>query len=207
MSFKVSLLLVISLHILSCSPPEPSYFDYTPIDTSQPVQTTADHYDIIVIDKGGDSFVLTPQADYIIGAVVAGKKRYRDDMSPISPYDLSLVWGVMAYPEFRKQVTIRHNRRRYFFFPKRSATISADWIYLNSSNNHIIPANDNIRRALAHVKKNDVILLEGYLVYVRAHIRGYSTNWNSSLQRDDRGDGSCEIIYVTRLKRNYKVYE
>jgi hypothetical protein len=49
--------------------------------------------------------------------------------------------------------------------------------------------------------------MEGYLVDVYANVKGNTYNWNTSLSRDDRGDGSCEILYLKKLKVNYRVYE
>ncbi len=85
--------------------------------------------------------------------------------------------------------------------------MSIDWIFLNSANHHIVPANDNIRQGVASIRTNDRIEMEGYLVDVYANVKGNTYNWNTSLSRDDRGDGSCEILYLKKLKVNYRVYE
>ena len=49
--------------------------------------------------------------------------------------------------------------------------------------------------------------LTGFLVAVHGAKGGQSWDWNSSLSREDRGDGSCEIMYLTRLKTEGRVYE
>jgi hypothetical protein len=42
---------------------------------------------------------------------------------------------------------------------------------------------------------NDLVELEGYLVYVK----GDNFTWNSSLTRNDTGDGACEVLYVEKI--------
>lgn len=188
--------------------PQASYSDYTHIDTSYPEQINVDIPQPFIVEKGNNTYFLYPQAQYKIGALVGRKKRYRfDKMASISPIDLALFWGPISYADNMKQLSVRQNKRRYYFFLKRNATLSVNWVYVNSSNNHIIPANSNIRRALNPIRRNDTIYMEGYLVNVSANIRGSTYNWKTSTTRKDRGDGACEIIYVTKLKRNYQVYE
>ncbi len=63
-----------------------------------------------------------------------------------------------------------------------------------------IPANQNIRAALLHISSGDTIEAYGFLVYVDA-VKGESNFWwNSSLSREDAGDGSCEVMYITEIK-------
>ncbi|MBW6515075.1 MAG: hypothetical protein K0B81_00485 [Candidatus Cloacimonetes bacterium] len=204
--YILSFLLIIIL--TGCSGPQLSYNEYTNIDTTYPQQEKLTEPDVMIITRGNSSFTLHPKAHYRVGAVVRSKRGYRfDAMSKISPYDFALVWGVLADKHFYQQVRISQGRRRYFFKPKRSSHLSLDWVYVNSSNHHVIPANVNIKRALRRVKKNDIIELEGYLVDIHAVIKGRTHTWNTSLTRDDRGDGSCEIMYVRKVKINYNVYE
>jgi hypothetical protein len=40
--------------------------------------------------------------------------------------------------------------------------------------------------------------LEGYLVNITG-ANGW--HWNSSMSRDDTGGGSCEVLYLTRVKK------
>ncbi len=205
---KMGWYLCVLALLISCGIPRESSRDYLKIDTTYPEQTNKKNLETIIVERAKNTYIISPRAEYKVGAVVGRKKRYRRDaMAPVAPYDLALFWGILAYPENLRQITVRQNRRRYYFFLKRDAKLSTDWVYLNSSNNHIIPANDNIRRALSLVRKNETIEIEGYLVDVRAIIDGRSSNWKTSMVRDDTGDGACEIIYVTKLRREFRVYE
>ena len=208
-TFKYSILVLLLLTVfVGCSPPRLSYKDYIEIDTTYPRQEELTEQDVLIIRKGDDVYTIHPQAEYQVGAVVRSKRRYRSDsMARISPYDFALLWGVLADKHFYQQISISQGGRRYFFQPKRNSQLSIDWIYLNSSNHHLIPANDNIKRALRKVRKNDRIEMTGYLVNVHANIRGRTHTWNTSLTRDDRGDGSCEILFIRKIKINFNVYE
>jgi hypothetical protein len=205
--YPITLLLIL-LAFASCSRPKLAFDDYTVIDVTYPEQEEMEQAETVKITKGNDSFVIIPQAKYRVGAVVRSKKAYRSDsMAKISPYDFALVWGFLADEHFYRQLKISQGGRRYFFRPKKNSELSLDWVYLHSSNHHLIPANDNIRLALRSVRKNDRVQLEGYLVIVRAKVKGRTFTWRTSLARDDRGDGSCEIMLVEKIKINYSVYE
>ena len=55
--------------------------------------------------------------------------------------------------------------------------------------------------------KGDVAKLSGELVDVNVHRGGYSGWWRTSLSRNDTGNGSCEVLYLRRLKEDGRVYE
>ncbi len=205
---KAAFFIMFLLLLNSCSRPIPSFHDYTQIDTTYPQQSELTEPDVKIITYGKDSFTIHPKAEYRVGALVRSKRAYRTDrMAKISPNDFALVWGILTDKHYYRQINISKGGRRYFFKLKKGAQLSVDWVYLNSSNHHLIPANDNIRRALRSVRKNDVIELEGYLVNVHGNIKGRTFNWNTSLSREDKGDGSCEIMYVRRIKIRHQVYE
>lgn len=205
---KLILVLFVMLLSTGCARPESSYEDFLPIDTSYPEQALLSNEPEIFLSGKNSHFTIRPRASYRIGAVVRSKKAYKyDQLSEISPYDLALVWGFLADEHFYKQVKIYQGGRRYFFRPRRGSQLSLEWIFLNSANHHIIPANENIRKGLSSVRTDDRVELEGLLVDVYANVKGNTFNWNTSLVRNDRGDGSCEIIYLKKLKVNYRVYK
>ncbi len=205
--FSFFVLIILSVFITACDSGSFTT-DYSDIDLSYPVQTTSQNELMIDIAAGKNRYFLTPIADYKIGAVVRGKKRYFfDKMSRIAPYDLALAWGMMAEPHYAKQISISQAKRRYRFQIKRNAAVSTDWVYLHSSNNHIIPAGYNVRKGLQSIRKGDKIYMEGQLVNVFASVSNKNLNWKSSLVRNDRGDGACEIIYVKKIRVGHRLYE
>ena len=61
---------------------------------------------------------------------------------------------------------------------------------------HAIPATDEIESRLRRLRPGQVVQLAGYLVDVRGN-GGFA--WNTSLRRDDTGDGACEIMWIEHL--------
>lgn len=97
--------------------------------------------------------------------------------------------------------------RWYHYHYDADSPLREDYISRHSSNNHIIPADPNVRRAVLRLKIGAPALLEGFLVNVDGSYRGSPVWWNTSLTRDDTGAHSCEVFYVTRVTYGNKVYE
>ena len=76
-----------------------------------------------------------------------------------------------------------------------------DGVARQCSNNHLIPADTRVKKAIKKIKKGDHIRITGYLVYIDGKKSdGTTFFWNSSTTRDDDGDGACEVIYVTDVE-------
>jgi hypothetical protein len=71
-------------------------------------------------------------------------------------------------------------------------------------NIHLIPADDYILQAIMTIRKGQKIVLEGFLVDI--YLNG-SIYIETSRTRADNGEGSCEIMYVTRVRIGNAVYE
>ena len=80
----------------------------------------------------------------------------------VSPLDLSLFVGATAAADNWQKIDVSHEYR----------VIIWEWQYKDNpivnqdeiSNNHIIPANNNIRRGFDTIKKGDIVFLSGYLL-------------------------------------------
>ena len=68
-------------------------------------------------------------------------------------------------------------------------------IIRSSANMHLIPADENVARALARVSPGQTVRLQGWLVEARRD----DFVWRSSMSRDDSGGGACELVYVCAL--------
>lgn len=145
---------------------------------------------------------------YKISAVILSKKRYATEwVSIISPLDLALGWGDVSKPDNLEHIKVKQTMRWYRYKFDDECTITQNYISTHSSNHHIIPANDNIRKAILFARKNDKIVLEGYLVNISGKFKESTVFWKSSLSRTDTGDGSCEIMYVTSVKLDTNIYK
>ena len=83
---------------------------------------------------------------------------------------------------------------------------SNDFIAGHSSNNDLIPATPNLEKAVKTLRVGDAVELTGHLVDVAATKKSQDYWWRSSMTTSDRGEGACEILYLTRLRVHGKVY-
>ncbi len=144
---------------------------------------------------------------YYVTAKVVSKANYSSGWnSKISPYDLALAWGRLMDPDCLSTVSYWQSNRWYYYRFTDKFPLDKGYIISHSSNNHIIPSNDTILKVLASVKVGQVITLDGYLVDIAGKDGNYNVGWNSSRSREDSGDGSCELFYVSRVIKDGKTY-
>jgi len=179
------------------------------IDTSQdPVQTSHKSDEPITKEIKNGHFAITPVAEYGISGMVVGKETYSSGWDgEISPVDLAIVWGKLAEPEYGRYITYGQSNRWYSYQYKPGSPFDNSFVISHSANNHIIPANENIRKAVKTIKEKDRVVLEGFLVNIKGTYRGQPVTWNTSLSRTDTGRASCELFYVSKVRIDTKVYE
>lgn len=145
-----------------------------------------------------NSYRITPKNEFSMKALVLSTKRYArnsgDHPSNLAPVDFAVGWGPMSDPEILKHINVGQQDRWYFFRSGPLSKISMDGIYRHSGNMHMIPATEEVKAKLLQIQRGDVVAIRGYLVDVQAPVGGW--RWVSSVSREDRGDGSCEVIYV-----------
>ena len=182
--------------------------DFTSIDTSRdPEQYPLfDQADVLLISKGLEA-TIEPFAQYKVSAVILSRKRYASEWaSIISPIDFALGWGDVSKPENLEHIEVRQTLRWYRYRYGKECSLSQKYISTHTSNHHIIPANENVRKAVLSARKNDKIVLEGFLVNVAGSYKNGNVSWRSSKSRTDTGDGSCEIMYVKSVKIDTNIY-
>ncbi|TLD72813.1 hypothetical protein FEM03_01710 [Phragmitibacter flavus] len=134
-------------------------------------------------------------ARFKIQARVLGTKSYANsETALLAPLDLALGWGVMADDAVLGRLEITQSDRFYHWKWWGAAPLPEEELIRHSTNAHIIPANEKIAKQLEQVKVGDWVELEGALV--EATHPTADKPWRSSLVRDDRGEGACEIILV-----------
>jgi hypothetical protein len=141
--------------------------------------------------EGG--YVITPLADFQVQAKVLGRKNYSwGRESDLSPVDLALGWGRMSDESVLRHFDISQSGRWYYWRTER-LVIPRNEVQISSANMHMIPASDEIADRLDEVKEGEIVRFRGKLVKVES---GDGWRWISSTTRDDRGNGSCEIVWV-----------
>ena len=173
--------------------------------------------------KNGNEFrILILQAKYSLSGIVVAKNNnfwlrvvMQNDFDKVVPFDFGIVWGDIADKKlltenfkFKSFKTLGQARMLTFQW-KLNVPFSEDYIVSHISHNHIIPANDNITSALFKIKKWDNVKFDGYLVDI---IYPNGETSYTSLSRSDnnpqsRGNGACEIFYVTGVQIDDKYYE
>ncbi|MDD4277695.1 MAG: hypothetical protein PHT37_07400 [Candidatus Cloacimonetes bacterium] len=179
-----------------------------PINFSRdPIQDSSVREALPVLHFGKRMVVMNAKAKYTIDGQLVSKKRYTHSyMNELAPYDFALTWGDM--PKYLNQIKFSQSSRFCLYKMKKNATVDPKYMQNHMSNNHLIPASNNIKKAMRKARKGDLIRIEGHLVHVETSKAGRMiSSWNSSVTREDTGDGACEIIYVTRLRIGDMVYE
>lgn len=165
-----------------------------------PEQADPDTAKKIILKSHGYTWMLEPKASYLVDGIVLSKKNYGSDWNAmLSPCDLALAWGQLVRTGLHKKCRWSQSGRWYFWRYGQDFPFDNNFVARWSSNNHIIPANENLRAALARVAKGDTVRLRGYLVYVTGSNGKNVYQWQSSLSREDQGDGSCEVLYLTEI--------
>ena len=169
-----------------------------------PIQEPCDPMPTYQKQITGGSVTITPVATYRISGEVMSKRKYTSGWgAEIMPFDLALVWGMLTYPHVMKELSIKHDSTRMAWFRVKGDDPPVDFDYAMShgSNNHIIPANENIRKIVDdQIRIHDRVVLEGYLVNVEGRNKEQGITLKSSLSREDTDRGACEIIYVTGVQ-------
>ncbi len=148
---------------------------------------------------------------YVINARVQGTRAYHDAVGDVVPYDFLLAWGRMADEDISSKLNwSQADRRGQVSGVIGGATgpdVSSDYVATHVSNNHLIPADESIRAALAQVKPGDMVRISGRLVDVRVFTgEGQAMVMTTSKSRYDQGDGACEVIYVESIRINGKTF-
>jgi hypothetical protein len=204
----IFLMLLLSF-LFGCNRPRLTGVAFEEIDTSQdPVQIPFASSEPIIIDWKNGHFTLMPVAKYRLSGVVVSKESYADGWDgKISPIDVAIVWGRLSGSDYRRYVTFSQGSRWYHYQLKEGSPFEVSYVITHSSNNHIIPANENILRAIKSIKKKDKVILEGWLVNLSGKYQGGNVSWTTSLSRQDTGNGSCELFYVSKVRIEAKIYE
>ena len=142
-------------------------------------------------------YQLKHRADFQVHARVLSKRRYRwGRESELSPVDLALGWGPMSDTLILEQLEISQGNRWYIIRYQETPPLPIETLLLHSANMHIIPANQQVRETVLRLRPGQVVELQGKLVDVEA-ADGF--RWNTSLRRDDSGNGACELFLVEKL--------
>ena len=139
------------------------------------------------------TFTLTTRASYDITARVLSVERYHVDAgSSLAPMDFAVGWGPMSDTATLQHFRVTQGSRFFTLYPDDRA-LDIHEALLSSANMHVIPANERVAGILGRARSGNVAHLNGYLIDAR---RDDGFTWNSSLTREDTGEGACELMWV-----------
>ena len=148
-------------------------------------------------DARGHTFVV--RAGYDITARVLRKEVYRvDGGADLAPVDLALGWGPMSDSRIVDLLDFSQMGRFFYWRPHDPATfpLVARDLVANAGQVHAIPATPDVERRLKRLRPGQIVRMSGSLVDVRGP-GGFT--WNTSLTREDKGAGACEIMWIEAL--------
>lgn len=143
---------------------------------------------------------VTPLAGFSLQATVLSRENYSlGREAEYSPTDLALGWGPMKDIGIARKLDVSQGGRWFHFrWGAEGPPIPLSEIIRHSANMHMVPADAAVADSLAQIRAGDTVRLAGWLVRIDGD-DGW--HWQSSLSRDDNGDGACELVYVCSIER------
>ncbi len=191
-----------------------------------PVQEETDAEPFEVKTKEG-AIKVTPRARYELNGVLVSHRENLDAFGYLVPIDACIIWGLYGDAKERKNVSVANHGR--VCYVEWTGDVDGAYLMTHLSNNHLVPANDNIRRAIEWMGDGDEVRLEGYLVDMEipvprdqlAEVMAQLTKgdlgnvqrtnetftWKTSLTREDEGMGACETMWVTAVQIGKQRYQ
>ena len=144
-------------------------------------------------------FTFSTRARYDITARVLRKEIYRlDGGAGLAPVDLGVGWGPMSDSAILDEIEFSQVGRFFYWSPRHAnVPLSGQTLATHAAQMHMVPATDAIESRLKKLRPGQLVTVGGWLVDIRGP-GGFS--WNTSLRRDDTGNGACEIVYVEELE-------
>jgi len=176
--------------------------------TGEPYQMMLDADTSVTMQVKNGEFTISFIAEFSLPGVVVCRQRFSGGWAAeIAPFDLTFCWGKTTQDYVREHISFSHSGRWYHYRYSAECPVSNQYIIEHTSNNHIVPANENIRRAVGIIQKNTPVLVQGYLVDINGTYKNEPFWWYTSRTRTDTGAHSCEVFYVTSVQIGYNIYE
>lgn len=174
----------------------------------------------------GNVYVITPLFDYSIEARVLHIRRYYSpkNTADLIPFDIGLGWRAMSNTKELRRYFVFHHKTawgRYLHIKPKGDWQKIPELYLEEvetgvhySNNHIIPADENVFETIKDLSAGDIVKMEGMLVNVsRPDLPQWQ--WKTSQhEREDKnkynkwGSGftsdhqtTCDTFFVKKVVR------
>ena len=149
--------------------------------------------------KGPYCWEFTPLFNYDISAVAFGvSHKFASKLDDVLAADVGLLWGENSAKELYKDVQLRVMMDHYDARWRSGAQFNLN----EAANTHIATCDAGAFRAVKAIKAGDQVRLRGWLVSAKISEKPGETDpakimtRNSSVSREDQGEGACELLYV-----------
>jgi hypothetical protein len=170
-----------------------------------PVQTIDGVPEPFEVSRKNVTYTVTPLFSYELWGMIVSYHHSASfvDLSHklwndyLNTKDICVIWGKNVVSGVYKRMTFSNRDFTCFYrYPDRE---TGELFTENClSNNHLLPANPFVADAVMKARKGDQIRFKGWLVSYGQKGAPYSRG--SSTVRDDRGNGACEVVYVTEFE-------
>lgn len=168
-------------------------------------------------EMGGIVYNIKPIASYkLYGLVVSYHHShnfwdyYHNEWNDfINLKDVCVIWNENINTEVYKQMNFKSGSWTCYFEGKYGVDNDAreKFSYSHLSNNHLLSDNEEISQKIMEAEVGDQIHFKGYLVEYSHSEEQFRRN--TSTTREDRGNNSCETVYVTDfeiMKKNDDIW-
>lgn len=175
---------------------------------ARPIQRALAKPEQFTLTADGVAYTVNKLAAYATaGVVVSLENYYVDAGAKIAPCDIAMAFDKLAAGDLWRKITwSQHDRWYWWTYQHADIPGGNAFIVANSANNHIIPANNTVKLAARALEIGDQVELKGWLVKLEQASDPNVFHWQSSLSREDTGDGSCELLYLEEIRRGSSVW-
>lgn len=203
LAFWISLIITVALFIYRPGLPDQGEI-LSEIKANEPLQEEAGIEPLNVAIKEY-TYMLEPRYRYeLYGLVVSLYDAdnifdFTHKNDPGNIKDICVVWGDNIKSGAYKKV--KFSSGEFTCFWRWEKSFSPPFSARAGSNSHLIPSNEVTAHLIKDVAIGDQVRIQGYLAdySVRAQDGGALYTRNTSVSRDDTGNGACEIVYVTDM--------
>jgi hypothetical protein len=170
-----------------------------------PIQTEDGVPEPFEVTRKDVTYTVTPLFSYELWGMIVS---YHDSASfidlshklwndYINVKDVCVIWGKNVETGVYKRMTFRNRDFTCFYrYPDQE---TGDLFTENAlSNNHLLPADPIVTASVKRARKGDQVRFKGWLVSYGQKGAPYARG--SSTVRNDRGNGACEVVYVTEFE-------
>ena len=194
----MSMILAALAYYMRSKPPKAAKIDKNCLKQPKQTPTSRQPYKV---KFNNQVYTITPKADYELNGLIVSENDFNDllnidyDSESINSKDLGIIWGSNLLGDDFHKVHFRNN----------AWILECRWygdvnFNMNEvSNNHIL-AKGKIKEQIHDMGPGDQIYLKGMLVDYSFEMKNGSYNRKTSLTRDDRGNGACEVFLVEEVK-------